>query len=415
MIKNEQFWSNWREGKFNEALQCSIEDTPKRKGAALFKKQEHKETAIISSLSAGEFLYDYLMIDPEVVVGLDFARAEDLSNLFTLSQFAGTIDTSAAIGDMAQLQGYVAERMIAQELVAAGHDVQFPHTSNQAGWDLLVDGQPFQVKCAASKSVVEEHFEKYPDTPVYVNAELGKYYEENPLVFTSSVTREQVIADTKTTLYYADDLLDFQIPWIAAGVSAFYNTKRIRNEGIMLSTAARNVVADTASRATLAVAGKTALGAVGAVVLPGAGAIVFPVIGAYVGMSQGYRVSHRIKRAFAQVEEAALCHALHQLIKKMQSVLKIKFNTKQTKWKQLSSNLHIEMAKSMSAHHEENIQLLENVNRELAAIDKEIDHDPMKAFERIVNALGKAGIHVYTLKEELKAVEEAILSYTKKI
>ena len=197
MIKNEQFWQHWRAGEFDKALNCSLEQKPKKKGALL---RGISETNTISGISAGEFLYDYLMIDPTVVKGIDFARAEDLSNLFQLSNFASTIDTTVATGDMAQLQGYVAEQMIAQQLIAAGHDVSFPATSNQPGWDLLVDGQPFQVKCGQDKQIVETHFEKYPDTPVIVNEELAAYYADNPLVMTSSITREQVLIDTEKTL-----------------------------------------------------------------------------------------------------------------------------------------------------------------------------------------------------------------------
>ena len=49
--------------------------------------------------------------------------------------------------------------------------------------------------------------------------------------------------------------------------------------------------------------------------------------------------------------------------------------------------------------HDEHMILLENVNKELSAIDKMIDDMP---FEQIVNVLGKADIHVYALKEELR-------------
>lgn len=85
------------------------------------------------AVSVGEFLYDYMMINPIVVQGLDFARSEDLSSLFTLSQFSSQIDTITLTGDIAQLQGFVDEQMIAAELQAKGHDVEFPTTSQRDG------------------------------------------------------------------------------------------------------------------------------------------------------------------------------------------------------------------------------------------------------------------------------------------
>lgn len=411
MIQNEQFWAHWREGRFDEALRCQLKAEPRR-GAGLLKRSQ---TTAIASLSAGEFLYDYVMIDPTVVKGLDFARVEDLSNLFTLSHFAETVDTETLTGDMAQLQGYVAEQMIAQELTAAGHDVQFPETSNQAGWDILVDGQPFQVKCAASKQVVETHFEKYPDTPVFVNAELASAFEGNPLVLSTSVSREQVLMETKKTLDHAGDLLDFEVPWLTFSVSAFTNVRRMRQEGILLSTAARNVVTDTASRSAMAAVGQAMLGTIGTVVLPGAGTIVFPVVGAFIGVSQGGKLSNMVKRKLAYAEEKALAKTLHRLVQQMLDVLQLKEQVRCQKWDDVRAYVNEQVGNALEHEHIARMLLLENVRKELGAITRIIDKDTLKAFEQIIQVLGKAGIHAYTLREELAQVEQAMIAYGKKL
>lgn len=414
MINNEQFWTFYRAGQFDKALKCSIQAAPTRKGALLFKKAA-TETNVITAISTGEFLYNYFMLDPTVIEGLDFARSEDLSNLFQLSQFAETIDSASAAGDMAQLQGYVAEQLIAQQLVAAGHDVEFPKTSNQAGWDIRVDGDVFQVKCGASKQIVDTHFEKYPEIPVYVTSELAHHYEGNPLVLTTSVSREQVLADTKQTLEHAEDLLDFEIPWITAGVSTFRNAKRMKQQQLTLATATRNVVTDTASRATLATVGQAVIGTAGAVLLPGAGVIVFPVIGAYVGVAQGGKLSGFLKKQFAKKEYDALCEALDTLINKMLVVLEKKEHLKATKWQQLESNMPIEIKGAFEPYHQERITLLENIAKELRTIQHRITDDALQAFEQIIVVLGKAGIHMYTLKDELYAVEQGFIAYQGKI
>lgn len=414
MIKNEQFWTFYRAGQFDDALKCSINQAPPKKGALLFKKVA-TETNTIAAISAGEFLYNYFMLNPAVIKGIDFARTEDLSNLFNLSQFAQTIDISSATGDLAQLQGYVAEQMIAQQLVAAGHDVEFPATSNQAGWDIRVDGEVFQVKCGASKQIVDAHFDKYPDIPVYVNAELAHDYEDNPLVLSTNVSREQVLADTKETLAHAEALLDFEIPWIAAGVSAYSNAKRMKQQQLTLATAARNVVTDTASRATLATVGQAVIGTAGAVLLPGAGAIVFPVVGAYMGVAQGGKLAGIVKKQFAKGAYEQLCEALEQLISKMLAVLSTKEHIKTNKWQQLEVNMPPLVKSAFEPYHEERMILLENVAKELRAIKRRISDDALQAFEQIVVILGKAGIHLYSLKDELYTVEQAFVAYQKKI
>ncbi|MEG0451089.1 MAG: hypothetical protein RR595_14620 [Lysinibacillus sp.] len=414
MIKNEEFWQYWREGQFKEAMQCDLQQTTKKRGARLFQKATSTSSTIIG-ISAGEFLYDYLMIDPTVVKGLDFARTEDLQNLFQLATFADTVDLTKVTGDMAQLQGYVAEQMIAQELTAAGHDVQFPETSNQAGWDIIVDGDLFQVKCGASKQIVDTHFEKYPDIPVYVNAELAHHYEGNPLVLSTSITHEQVLAETTKTLEHAGDLLDFEIPWIAAGVSAFQNVKRMRIEQLQLSTAARNVVADTASRSAMAAVGKVVIGGAGTLLMPGAGAIFFPVVGAYVGVTQGGKVSALLKKQFAKAEYAQLCSSLQQLIQRMQTVLSKKSHIKETKWQQLSNQLPMKVAFAFHDTHADRTTLIENIKRELQSIEKVIEKDALAAFEHIITVLGKAGIHMYSLKDELAEVQRAFEQYGRRM
>ena len=414
MIKNEQFWTFYRAGQFDEALKCAIHQTATKKGALLFKKTA-TETNTIAAISAGEFLYDYFMLNPSVIEGIDFARSEDLSNLFQLSQFAETIDLTSATGDMAQLQGYVAEQMIAQELVAAGNDVEFPQTSNQAGWDLLVDGEAFQVKCGASKQIVDAHFDKYPDIPVYVNSELAQHFEGNPLVLSTAVSREQVLAETKETLVHAEDLLDFEIPWIAAGVSTYSNVKRMKQQQLSFATAARNVVTDTASRATLVTVGQAVIGTAGAVLLPGAGAIVFPVVGAYIGVAQGGKLSGFLKKQLAKAEYEQLCEALDALVMKMLVVLEKKEHIKGSKWQQLEQNMPLEVKGAFKPYHQERMTLLENVAKELRAIQRRIADDAMQAFEQIVVVLGKAGIHMYSLKDELYAVEQGFVAYQRKI
>jgi hypothetical protein len=184
-------------------------------------KLRGSQTVAIATISTGEFLYDYIRIDPDVVKGIDFARADDLSSIASFSVFARDIDTTVNTGDIAQLQGYVAEKFVALELQARGHDVQFPETSNQAGWDILVDGMPFQVKNWATPQGVYEHFEKYPDIPVLVNEDISAHFENNPMVYpVEGVSNTDIIDLTKTNLDLGADLHDFQIPIISLLVSS---------------------------------------------------------------------------------------------------------------------------------------------------------------------------------------------------
>ncbi|AIQ56174.1 hypothetical protein [Paenibacillus borealis] len=419
MIQNEQFWGHWRNGEFEQAMKCTVSGKRKRKGTGLFGNPNPSDrTDMIAGISAGEFLYDFLMINPTVVAGIDFARSEDLNSLFSLSQFARTVDISLAAGDMAQLQGYVAEQMIAQKLEAAGYDVQFPEASNQAGWDFLIDGKEFQVKCGSDKSIVDEHLERYPDIPVYVNDELAVHYSDHANVFSAGVTRESVVEATKSTLTHAEDILDLELPWISAGVSSFYNLRRVVREQLPLQVAARNVVIDTTSRASLAAAGQAAFtfAAHAIFVSGGAFVIVLPLAGAYVGLKQSSRVTDKLKKFLAKKEYQQLESSLRDLAVVMKRQLDVKEAVKRTKWRHiLQKSFNPAPISNLEGIHQERLQFMSNMSKELTSIQQEIPKDAIRAFERLIAVLTKSGIHVYSIQHELLNVEKGMKALYKKL
>ncbi|PIB49321.1 hypothetical protein, partial [Pseudomonas sp. 2822-17] len=140
-FKNNKFYRLWKEKRYKEALNQPIEP-PKTKeeklSQFLFGSQSERTTTFtIAAISVGDFIYDYIRIDPTVVEAVDFARSDNIDSIFAFSQFSMGIDVNS-VGDISQIQGYVAEKMLAMELTAKGHDVEFPEASNEAGWDILV-------------------------------------------------------------------------------------------------------------------------------------------------------------------------------------------------------------------------------------------------------------------------------------
>ncbi|MFX6540423.1 glycine zipper family protein, partial [Acinetobacter baumannii] len=121
-----------------------------------------------SAYSLG-LIWDYAHIDPSVLDALSFASKGNPENLNTLQDIsANTLDSAGAV---TRLTGYVAEQQVALNLQQQGHTVEFPDSANQAGYDLIVDGTPMQVKCSMDADYVLSHFDKYPDIPVIVNSE----------------------------------------------------------------------------------------------------------------------------------------------------------------------------------------------------------------------------------------------------
>lgn len=106
---------------------------------------EAANAAAISILTLGDIVYSAAMIDPSVIEAADFSYSEGIDNLVAFSDLASNIlelNPIQASGAINRLEGYVAEQVVAK-LVAQGHQIAFPGTPNQEGWDLLVDGQAF--------------------------------------------------------------------------------------------------------------------------------------------------------------------------------------------------------------------------------------------------------------------------------
>lgn len=424
---NQQFWHYWKKGMFDEALTCAAEEEKpqhNRLQTMLFGTPEQlKQTGLVTGISAGEFLYDVIMINPAVVDGLDFARTEDLSSLFTLSRFASHIDTTTVSGDVAQLQGYVAEQMVAAELQAKGHEVEFPSTSNNPGWDILVDGQPFQVKCMSDPAGVREHLDSYPDIPVYINEELAPYFEGNPNVYVTGVSREEVLEATTSTLEHADDLLDFEIPWITAGVSSFYNIKRMWKDDVSINQAVFHVVSDTTSKVILGSLGQKAGILVGTLLFGPAGGITGAMFGAYAGASQGGKLSSGIKRVFSKKQEKEMIEAAVRLFSIIRVQLDRKMDIKQRKMTVLREKLNITGANQSILHEaERNFRketgYLLNKKEELSGLAAAVQNGSKFVLDILPSAMSviaKTGVHPFHYQEELRLLQHATKEYMKKV
>ena len=136
----------------------------------------HSDMAAMSALTLGELLYHLHVLNPQVLQAADFSRIPDLSDPLEFAAFAhavASLGAEAQLGAISNLKGYVAEQVVASQLVQQGHIVEFPATANEPGWDLMVDGIKFQVKNAADLSLLEQHFERY-DYPVLANAEVAE-------------------------------------------------------------------------------------------------------------------------------------------------------------------------------------------------------------------------------------------------
>jgi outer membrane lipoprotein SlyB len=300
---------------------------------------DSSDTAV-AGMTVGDLVYDIVHLDPMVLEAADFVRTEDLADIFRFSIFAdglAGLPPESFEGHLNQLQGYVAERFVGQHLQGIGAEVEFPESAAEPGYDLIVNGDPFQVKCLSGPDGVLEHFDKYPDIPVFVNEEVLSSLEgyeqltvgEN--VFSiPGFTHEEILGMTESSFEAGHEVLDFEIPFISLAVATTRNLLEYYRYGpIAKKDLAINMATDFTSMTAGGFVGSKALGLsmmilfgpAGAVVGGAAGAIAGSVFGRKV-VSQEYRNRRRAKKE-RRCLEICLEDLSSSAVKKSRSILTV--------------------------------------------------------------------------------------------
>ncbi|MBB4344449.1 hypothetical protein [Rhizobium leguminosarum] len=253
-------------------------------------KGDVTEVFVVAGLTAGDVIYNAASIDPMVLAAADFSRTEDIETVFQFGAFAdrvGSMAAKAAAGAENNLRGYVSEQLVAARLVQNGHVVSFPETSNNPGFDLLVDGMPFQVKCLVSVDGLRTHFEKYPDMPVYANSELAEIVMEfgapwaKMVFYVDGFDREIADLIMTTSMEAGDALGDLNVPYFAVAASSARTLYRVWRGRLPLSDFPLSVAMDASVKGGLSaigglsgkLIGLMAFGPAGALVLGGVGGV----------------------------------------------------------------------------------------------------------------------------------------------
>ncbi len=247
-----------------------------------------QDMAGMSLLTVGELLYQVQALRPEVLEAADFSRAEDLSNPVAFAAFAHRIDgmnATSHLGAIGNLKGYVAEQMVASRLADQGHVVEFPATSNQAGWDLSVDGVKFQVKNAADLDLLQRHFDNGYGYPVLANSEVANLLDQakvsgnlpewaDQVHFVEGYSSDAVQQVTTETLDVGDGLLHPHLPMFAITIAAIRQLWRYQQGQVTGSQAIQDVLVTGTVSAGLAVAGNYVGVGIGMLIFGPAGALV---------------------------------------------------------------------------------------------------------------------------------------------
>lgn len=255
---------------------------------------EARATAAVATLTLGDIAYSAAAIDANVIDAADFARVDVLDNSLAFADFARRIQElspAGIIGAVGNVKGYVAEQVVAAELVAKGHQVEFPAAPNEPGWDLLVDGEKFQVKCLEEIGGLQNHFDTY-DYPVLANSELADRIPSewaDKVFFVEGYSDELISHVTTSSIEAGANVFNPDVPLFALGVSAVRNLMNYNAGKVSGTQAVEQVVLDGSARAGLAAAGGYLGTGIGLLVFGPAGALVWGSVLPVLAQAQASR------------------------------------------------------------------------------------------------------------------------------
>lgn len=370
----------------------------------------------VAGLTVADFIFAAAAIDPRVVSAADFARAEDIEGIFGFGLFAERIQSMgdlAQAGAESQLRGYVAEMIVATRL--SGHEVSLAEDSNTAGYDLLVDGNPFQVKCyrdgETALEALDEHFASNPDIPVYLNSEAldaiqasGKPWIEK--VFgVEGFDYEHTNSITEQSLEAGVDLMDSQIPLFAIAVSAARNVQGWWKGTVPLRDLPLEVLLDGTMHGALAIAGGFTAAGVGTLLFGPAGGVILGGAGEAVGVLGHRPLRQKFDHLRARDWEKKVLGCCDAFGAKLDEAMQAKIRRIRSKASQVSAS-DPEMHAWIQLKFDDRAVCIAECRAELADLQG-------LATERatsLLRIMRESGIHPWALRGQLKDLEKTLSS-----
>nr|MBO2477441.1 hypothetical protein [Bacillota bacterium] len=256
--------------------------------------------AFDAGLAGVDQIQAVLQIDPRVVEGMDFWLSADLSDFSELKR----VVADAAAGEgydrwLDTLKGYVAEQVAADVLETSGAQVELAPAPNQAGWDLLVNGEPYNVKVGITTSHIAEHFRDHPDIGVITSPELAAQFPEHAdkIIALPELSHDDLVQLIEGTIEGISGVdWDFSFPVITAIFSGVRELDLLLKGDTDLGSSARNLGLDLAGTGGGGWVGGKIGAAIGTAFGP-AGTAVGGIVGALFGAFLGRSITNEIKLA----------------------------------------------------------------------------------------------------------------------
>jgi hypothetical protein len=368
---------------------------------------EKKNAAAMGTMLVGDMLYNAAQINPDVIAAADFSYLADVDGPVDFALLAAGMSEGAAV----RLKGYVAEQVVAAELQAAGHAVSLPESASEPGWDLLVDGQPVQVKFHSDIDGIRDHFANY-DYPVIANTELmGQVPEEfvDRVYFIDGVSNELVTDVTEMSVDAGQGLADPDVAVMAFAISAFRSAKGLYQGELTGAQAVEQVLMDGTVRVGLAVTGNWAGAGVGLLLFGPAGAWVLGAGLPILAQSQTSRVVGQVKAKAALPERKRWVERAHDLLDHVQAAGVKALELRVEQLNGLLAGAEPGFAQEYVAHRAEDQRLFANecIARK-ASIERQSGLQPEQRFAATLRWLSASNVHPMAYQKELESVSHCM-------
>jgi len=408
---------DWRAKRIRRELERPLVMTDSEKTRFSGFMEKWGLVAGVAGITVCDAVYSVSLIDENVLAALDFSSVADLSTFSDISQYMDAHFAAGAglVGSLARLQGYTAEQVAAAHLASQGHVVEFPDAANQPGYDLLVDGHPFQVKDTLSPGLINEHLANYPDIPVIVNTEMGVRFADNPNVIVDpDLSHEQIAVAVDQTIEGVSllDTAHVHIPLITLALSCLKEGSLLLAGKTDVKTAGSHVLYDTASVGLGGAAGAK-IGVLAGSPLGPAGAGIGLVLGGVIGAITGRVLAGKIKHSRLKEKQAAYNSAVIDVGQVMPAVIdnkkqlvaeKMERAVKAVKvpwWRHIWPSREEYLAEGLKGRYRQTLDRLNELKNRMQSLS------PCQAGEEACKIVAEGGFYDPALTEALARVREA--------
>lgn len=255
----------------------------------------------------------FQQLDTDVLNAIEFSTSADLNDLASIADYIDArffqAPAETAEGWFHRLVGYIGEQKAAAALESRGHHVEFAPTPNQAGWDLLVDGEPFNVKVgefAARQG--KEFLASHDGIGLVTSAEAGSEVLGAKVYALPDLDHLKLEQAARQTLDGVHDGFhpEFHFPLLTTILSCFREFGLLQDQKIDIERALKHVAVDAASVGLGGFAGAKVGTTIGCILGP-IGAALGGLFGSVAGAVGGKALANAVRyRAFNRAKDACI-------------------------------------------------------------------------------------------------------------